>query len=296
MLEEYTADELAESLVASGDFRILRRLDLPAGPLCENQDGTAIGLVIDVETSGLDPSHDQVIELAMRRFRFDRDGKITKLDQSYVWREDPGVPLDPVITRLTGLTDTDLAGCRIEDSVAVALLQSADVCIAHNAKFDRRFIERRFPEAAGKPWACSLTEVDWASRGFDGSCKILSWLLAQCGWFHEAHQAAADVDAVIAILSHVDEDGRSVLAELIETASQPGWLIRAIGANYLVKDLLKARGYHWDGDISAWYREVSNAERESELAWLQKNVYAPQLRPRLEEPSLREITWLVRHG
>jgi DNA polymerase III subunit epsilon len=54
-----------------------------------------------------------------------------------VWREDPGIPLDPKITKLTGLTSSDLAGQAIDEAAAVEILSSADIIVAHNAAFDR---------------------------------------------------------------------------------------------------------------------------------------------------------------
>jgi DNA polymerase III subunit epsilon len=293
---QLSAEQLVQHLTKTGQYRVLRRLDLHEGYLVEAAVETSVGICIDVETTGLDAARDQIIELAMRRFRFDVAGVITKLDRVYVWREDTGVPLDPAISRLTGLTDADLAGAAIEDVRAMALINSASLCVAHNAAFDRRFVERRLPDCAGNARACSLKEIDWAQRGFDGKGRSLSWLLAQHGFFHEAHRASGDVDAVIAVLRHEGAGGRTALAELFEAASRRSWLIRAIGAHFNVKDAMKVRGYKWDADIQTWCKEVDDSQRDAELAWLGENVYAPEHRPRLEEPSLREITWLNRYA
>jgi DNA polymerase-3 subunit epsilon len=289
-------EQLIAELGDNDDYKILRRLNLPASSLVEDDAGAQVAIIIDCETTGLDVRHDRIIELAMRRFRFNEHGVITKIDQPYSWLEDPGIPLNPVISRLTGLTDADLAGRFIDDRTAIALLNSAEVCIAHNAGFDRKFLERRLPECAGKKWACSLREIDWVAHGFDGTGRSLGWLLAQCGWFFDAHRAAADVDGVIAILNHRLPNCRTALAELLETAAKPAWLIRALGAHYDVKDALKGHGYRWDPEVTAWYTEIPDEKRDAELEWLSQNVYAPQFRPRLDEPSVHEITWFNRYA
>ena len=273
--------------------RILNRLIITGGPTGEGDASrTSIAAVLDVETTGKDPNEDRIIELAARRFRFDAAGVITDIGQSYSWLEDPGRDLEPEIVRLTGLTDADLAGKCIDEQTALTILTSADVIIAHNAGFDRKFVEARLPEAEGLPWACSCREIDWPERGFDG--RSLGWLLSQCGWFHDGHRAADDVDAVIGLLRHRNADGRTALQEMMESASTPGWIVRAVGANFGVKDQLKARGYRWDTGRSAWFKEVPERDRLAEEFWLACNVYQPSARPRCHQPELEPIDWTRR--
>lgn len=289
-------ERMAEVVAATGEYRVLRRLDLARVGCVADDAGTSVGLVCDVETSGLQPGRDRIVELALRRFRYDAAGRLTKLDRSYCWREDPGEPLDPTISSLTGLTDADLAGRTIDDKLATGLLRSADVRICHNARFDRPFIERRLPHVRGLAWACTLHEIDWRQRGFDGGGRSLGWLLSQAGFFHGAHRADGDVDATIALLQHRTAQGRTALAELLETARRPGWRMRAVGAGFDVKDALKGRGYRWDADEKVWSREVADGARAAEEAWLAEHVYAPHHRPRMDGPAIDEVDWSTRHA
>jgi len=281
----------------SDDCLILRRLHVPAGLVRPDLADlpTSVGLAIDVETTGLDPKRHAIIELAMRRFRYTEAAVITRIDQPYVWRENPGVPLDPAITKLTELTDADLAGQKIDDAKAIAILRSAHVIIAHNAAFDRKFVERRLPSCTGFAWACSLTEIDWTSRGFDSTGRILGWLLAQDGWFYNRHQAESDVDAVIQLMTHVHE-GRSALRELLENAARTTWHVKAVGAHFSVKDRLKTRRYRWDPDELVWSREVADENLIEEKIWLDENIYAPECKARTSAPSIRAITWSERYA
>lgn len=286
---------LARELDASEDFKVLRRVHL----VCDNDQqfdpAEKIGVAVDCECTGLDPSKHCLIELAVRRFRFDPFGRITTVGRAYSWLEDPGEPLSPEICRLTGLSDDDVSGQAIDERVATSILASADVLVAHHCAYDRPFVERRLPGCAGRPWACSLREVDWASRGFD-SGRNLGWLLAQTGFFFKAHRAGADVDALIALLSSSDGEGCTVLSELLETASKPTWRIAAVGAHFDTKDALKERGYRWDAAEAVWWREVTDGLLEHEKAWLSARVYAPEYRPRTATPKIREVTWETRHG
>ena len=210
------------------DVRLLRRLDVREGETgVGGRIDTTIGVVVDVETTGIGDD-DVIIELALRRFRADPDGVIVKIDRDYSWLEDPGRDLPADIVRLTGLTDADVAGQLIDEEAAVRLLKSADFVCAHNAKFDRAYVERRLPEAAGLAWTCSCADIDWRASGFDG--RSLGWLLAQSGYFHGAHRAGDDVDAVIQILRQDLAGGRTALAEMLATARAPSWRFHAVGA------------------------------------------------------------------
>lgn len=154
-------ERAADALSGHPDYRVLRRLVLvtafhDADPSVPNR----IGVAVDVETTGLDRDSDKIIELAVQRFRFDDLGRVIQVGVPRVWREDPGTSIDPRITKLTGLTADDLAGQAVDEAAAVEILASADIIVAHNAAFDRPFIDRHQPAIAGKSWVCSMAELD----------------------------------------------------------------------------------------------------------------------------------------
>ena len=167
------ADAAAEVLAGHPDFRVLRRISSAADlalPVLDDDEPLQIGAVVDVETSGLDSKRDVVIELAIQRFKFDRLGRIVKVDRPRSWLQEPGFPLDPRISKTTGLSDQDLGGQAIDDEAATDLLRSVEYVVAHNCGFDRKFVEARLPGATGLKWACSMSNVNWHEVGFEGRC------------------------------------------------------------------------------------------------------------------------------
>jgi DNA polymerase-3 subunit epsilon len=57
----------------------------------------------------------------------------------------------------------------------------------------------------------------------------------------------------------------------------PTWRIWAENSPFEFKDLLKARGYRWNGEENgkprSWYVDVSDAEKEAEISYLAREIY-----------------------
>jgi DNA polymerase-3 subunit epsilon len=231
------------------------------------------GLVVDVEATGVDIHHDVVIEFAARPFTFDRGtGAVVAVDDIFSSLNDPGKPLTPFVSRLTGLTDADLAGHRLDVEGAAALIDSADIIIAHNARYDRHMVERAVG-ASHKVWACSWSMVDWAGLGFPAA-KLES-LAIYHGFFFGAHRAGADVDGLLHLLTFDNpETSAPYLADLLTAARQTSFRVDAVGAPFEVRQALKTRQYRWDSARRVWWREITQAQVEEEQSWLATEIYS----------------------
>ena len=156
------------------------------------------------------------------------------------WFEDAGVPIPSAISALTGISDADVTGQRMDEHEATGIIAGSDVVIAHNAAFDAPRIEQRLPTTAGRAWACSCREVSWPEHGLDG--RKLGHLLIQLGLFHQGHRAAADVWATVNLLAQSLPGGDTTgVLELVTRAGQPTLKVEACDAPFAAKDALKAR-------------------------------------------------------
>jgi DNA polymerase III subunit epsilon len=281
-------EALARQLDETGEFKVLRRfVPRTSYGVAEGHEETRRALFVDVETTGLSWGSDRIIEFAGVPFTFGvQSGRIVSVEPAFSALEDPDRPIPPQVVQLTKITDTMVAGQRIDDAKVGALAAQADLVIAHNAKFDRPFVEARFPAFRDLPWGCSISDVPWDAHGL-GSVK-LGWLLMEhAGLYFRAHRAEDDCLAAIHVLgTPFGDDGSLPMQHLLASSRAHTTMVRAVNSPYDTKELLKARGYQWDAGTperaKAWQREVPADAVDAEVAWLDATIYrgrgAPELR------------------
>lgn len=228
--------------------------------------------VIDLETTGLDRDEDEIIEIAMKLIQVSK----TKIEQlkvvdAYESFQDPGIVITEESTRIHGITNDMVQGHQIDWMRVEAILNNSQLIVAHNARFDRSFIDKKLELSKDKIWACSVNDIDWEKRNF--SSKKQEMLCIWHGFYYDSHRAMIDVDALIFLLTHPSYESHHPILELIHNAKKPMCLIEATYAKYEFKNILKKRRYRWNADNKVWYTFVKNDEIDDERLWLTDNVY-----------------------
>ena len=271
-------EEMADQLAAHPDYKVKRRL-IPILNFGAGTGGpTKRVLVLDTETTGLDWRFESIIELAMLAVDIDiQTGHPVGDVEVYEDFEDPGRPIPPEITNLTGITNKDVMGQKLNEDKIKDMVARADLIVAHNAGFDRPFVENRLEVFEHKAWACSFASIDWKAQGL-GSAK-LEFLCSELGWFYDAHRAQVDCHALLRVLSadlKTSSESKPLtgLQQLFKSAENARTIVKAFGSPFETKDKLKARGYRWDAEARVWYTAVKSAEAlEAEAEWLKAQVY-----------------------
>jgi len=224
-----------------------------------------IGLIVDVETTGLDSKKDVVIEVGLCEISWG-DDMVATITRMYSGLQDPGVPLSPEVQQLTGLTSESLTGQSIDWGVVSSMWEKASVVIAHNADFDRSFLSR-LPQLSGpaKHWACSVRHIDWYGKGF--GTRKLSYLAAEHGFVNSfAHRALFDCATTFRLI-------KPHLQELIQKSHEPEIKFLATGSPFETKDVLRAAGYRWDPDARVWHKTTTSDKADAERQFLREKVY-----------------------
>lgn len=268
------------TLLSSGDFVVLRKIDLARDNRFTHKSvpHARKGLCIDTETTGLDHAQEKIIELGIVAFEYDPDSAaIIRISDRYSGFEDPGFPLADEIKQITGITDDMVAGQKFDDEAVAALAQDASLVIAHNAAFDRKFVETRFPVFANLPWACTVSQINWQEERI--SSRTLEYLLYKCGGYCiNAHRALDDTEGLLGLLlGRLPVSDMPIFKALLEESARITSKIYAVGAPFDKKEDLKLRGYRWNdgsrGGTKGWWVTVSRDHEAEELAFLAQEIY-----------------------
>lgn len=168
-----------------------------------------------METTGLSPYTNEIIELGLVLFAFNRQtGKIIEVLEEYTGLREPVCSISWGASRVHGLTKRQLKGKDLDREKIASLLRQAEFLVSHNARFDYAFVAPFFPEAVAKPWYCSMNGVSWRKEGF-GSKGLQSLLVDHQIAVARSHRALDDARAVVALLGRHDRTGKPYLTALL---------------------------------------------------------------------------------
>ncbi len=210
--------------VVRGDARLAWRGDavgLAGAPEEEILLEHATFVVFDLETTGLSAATARICEIGAVRVRaLERDAAFETL-------VNPGAPLGPTVSALTGLTDAELRRAPAAPAAIRRFLAFAGdaVLVAHNARFDMAFLDRATERLTGGRTAATVVDtVGLARRLLDGrraGLAHLSYFFATS--VRPCHRALPDAEAtaeiLLGLIGLAQERGATTVADLCDLAA-----------------------------------------------------------------------------
>lgn len=220
-------------------------------------------LILDTETTGLDPKKDFIIEVAgilvdlnYKRIECQRSGLIYA-----VTNQDS--------EKITGISQLMLDSVKstFDDPFnSIKIMAEQSICIvAHNAEFDKSFVEAKGIILNNKnnsplEWICSYRDI---SYGLQTENKKLSTLAeAYSVDSGGAHRALADVTMLAHILFKVPNIEEQVFSA-IENKKKPEIKIISL-APFDQKEEVKKAGFRWNPIDKTWWKNI-RAANENEI-------------------------------
>jgi DNA polymerase-3 subunit epsilon len=212
-------------------------------------------LILDTETTGLDPERDVCIEVGAVLFDVPHRAVLSQI--SFLLPCDHNGALavngiDPAVSRLPQPWQLAL-------QCFEAMLDSADAVLAHHAAFDRQWFGRGALPAVAKPWLCSMEDLRWPpARQLRSNPSVRDLALAYGVPVWAAHRALTDCIYLAQVFERCSD-----LEDLLRAGLEPRRLYRA-RLSYEERHKAREAGFRWNEPISgAWSRRLS--EREAAL-------------------------------
>ena len=228
-------------------------------------------VVYDLETTGLRPDKDRIIQFSAIKIIFDGT-EFVEIDRfnSYV---NPEVPISPRITEITGITDEMVADAQTEDEIFYCIKEffgEKFVASGYNvAKFDNKFMQRIFTQNCSEfspVFTVDVIEMAKDNVEKDDTENFKLGTMAKLYGVDEGltfHNAMDDVTATARLLSvfykeykdSYETDENPVVDEKIITASDKKIVSVVYSINYWAGFKGNARIYITT-DIGDFYYDV----------------------------------------
>ena len=249
---------------------------------------------LDIETTGLDKEEDKIIEIAIKCIEITKEnGLDIHVIDAYESFQDPGVAIPKESIKIHGITDDMVKNQSIDWEYVENIFNKAPLIVAHNAQFDRSFVDLNLELSKNKIWACSINDIDWESKGFKAYKQEL--LAIWHGFYYESHRAMMDVDALIHLVTHSSYIENKPIVELIQNAKKPLCRVEATYAKFEYKNLLKKRNYRWynadngNRNDNVWYKLIQHNDIDHESCWVVPVPIAVILALRIAHTSINKI-------
>jgi len=212
-------------------------------------------LILDTETTGLDPQRDRCIELGAVLFDLPRRSVLSQVSLLLPCEQNAAQAVNGIDPELTQQPQPWQQGLQWFE----ALLASADLVVAHNAAFDRQWFGMAPLPAIDKPWLCTMEDIRWpADRNLRANPSVRDLALAYSVPVWAAHRALTDCIYLAQVFERCSD-----LEQLVQQGLEPRRLYRA-RLSYEERHRAREAGFRWNEPVSgAWSRRLS--EREAAL-------------------------------
>lgn len=206
-------------------------------------------LILDTETTGLDPQKDGVIEVGAILYSVEHATVLesyASLIHSLHGNAAEAVNRIPADAVRSGKHPRG-----VWDRVG-EMASYADAILAHNAEFDRAFVGDWL--VSELPWICTRNDIQWP-RQTKPAPSLVSLALEHDLGVAYAHRALADCDLIARLLTRSRELGAD-LGAMLARALRPKATFEAL-VPFGRKDEAKGAGFQWDAPTKRWMRRMA---------------------------------------
>ena len=212
-------------------------------------------LILDTETTGLEPVSAQCIEVGAVLFHVPSRSVLSQVSFLLPTAANPAEHVNGIAAEVTRLSQPWQAGLQH----FLALLAGADAVLAHNAAFDAKWFGLGQLPPIDKPWICSMDDIEWPpERHLRPAPSVRDLALAYGVPVWAAHRALTDCIYLVQVLERCGD-----LEGLLAAAMEPKLLYRA-NLPYAERHKAKQAGFRWNEPVrGAWSRRLSERQAQA---------------------------------
>ena len=209
-------------------------------------------LIVDTETTGLNPEEDHCLEIGAILYHVKTRSVLSQHSFLLPVMSNDAEGINKIPAEITNLPQPWQMGLEYLSS----LLKSADAIVAHNATFDRQWFGRDQLPMTCKPWICTMEDIIWPKeRQLSNRPSVRDLALSYGVPVWNAHRALTDCIYIAEVFNRCDD-----LEELLIKGLEPRVLMRA-QVSYEQRHLAKDAGFRWNNPIKgAWSRRLTERE------------------------------------
>ena len=212
-------------------------------------------LILDTETTGLEPVSAQCIEVGAVLFHVPTRSVLSQVSFLLPAAANPAEHVNGIAAEVTRLPQPWQAGLQH----FLALLADADAVLAHNAAFDAKWFGLGPLPPVNKPWICSMDDIEWPpERHLRPAPSVRDLALAYGVPVWAAHRALTDCIYLVQVLERCGD-----LEGILAAAMEPKLLYRA-NLPYAERHKAKQAGFRWNEPVrGAWSRRLSERQAQA---------------------------------
>jgi DNA polymerase-3 subunit epsilon len=220
-------------------------------------------LIIDTETTGLDPAVDQVIELGAILYSVDHQTPLYQISTLLRASDNPAEHINHIPSAVLPTIQDSFKTPALQ--AFQAMVNEANFAIAHNADFDQQWFNNvELPILINRntnaplQWLCSMSDFTWPKQIRPGD-SLANLALSHGVSVNALHRALADCQLIAALFDRLTPtELRNILLE----ALQPRAWYKAI-ISFDDRHLAKNSGFRWDGERKFWIRRMTETQAQN---------------------------------
>jgi len=189
------------------NYKVIHSINFARGVIAIS----GLAVCIDVETTGVKPGYDEIVELAVLLFSYDQNG-INDIVDSYSGLREPSCPISKSAYSAHGLSEQELKGHQLDLKRIESMIEQADFIVSHGNSFDREFTAGIMPSIKDKSWYCSMNNISWV-----GSRSLQKLLKIHGIETEKPNRALSDINGLLSLLSKKNSKGETYFVEMLKS-------------------------------------------------------------------------------